>query len=154
MQARGFTLIELMIVIAIVGILTSIAVPTFQDYIVRARVSEGLQLASEAQLIVAENAANGNPLDLGFTAPSATRNVNSISISETGVVTITYTPAAGNGTLLLTPSYGAAGTTLSAGTLPTDAIKWDCGAAGHSAPAGYAGQAGTLQAKYAPSNCR
>lgn len=154
MEQRGFTLIELMVVIALIGILTSLAVPAFQEYIVRARVSEGLLLASEAQLVVADNASNGNALDLGYQAPSATRNVDNIAISEAGVITIIFKALAGGGSLILTPSYGASGTPLAVGMVPTDAIKWDCGAAGHRASVGYAGQAGTLAAKYAPSNCR
>ncbi len=154
MKQRGFTLLELMVVVALIGILTTLAVPAFQEYIVRARVSEGLLLATEAQLIVAENASNANAFDLGYQTPSATKNVNNIAISDTGAITILFTTLAGGGTLILTPSYGATGTTLTLGTVPTDAIKWDCGAVGHRASAGYAGQAGTLAAKYAPSHCK
>ena len=156
MKQKGFTLIELMIVVAIVGILAAIAIPAYQNYTIRARVTEGLSLATAAKVTVAENAANGNAnLGLGYTPPAATANVTSVGINATtGAITITYTAAAGNGTIILTPSYGAGGTALAAGTPPTDAIKWDCAAAGHTVPAGYAGTAGTLLSIYAPANCR
>jgi len=58
---KGFTLIELMIVVAIIGILAAVALPAYQDYTVRGRVSEGLALASPIKVIVGDNAANGTP---------------------------------------------------------------------------------------------
>ena len=143
---QGFTLIELMIVVAIIGILAAVALPAYQDYTVRAKVTEGLSLAGAAKVAVAENAANGNALDSGFTPPTGTNNVTSVGITQTtGVITVTYTAAIGNSsTLLLTPKSGGAALagTASASTIPAGgSIEWDC-------------KGGNLAAKYRPSACR
>lgn len=96
---KGFTLIELMIVVAIIGILAAVALPAYQDYTIRARVSEGLVMASTAKLAVAENAANGKTFSSGWTPALATANVSSIAVSDTdGTITITYTDTAGGKT--------------------------------------------------------
>ena len=144
-KQQGFTLIELMIVVAIVGILAAIAIPAYQDYTIRARVTEGLSLASAAKVTVSENAMSGSSsLAAGWTPPGNTPNVSNVAVNSTnGTITITYTSTAGGGTLTLTPTLASSGGALAAGTPPTDAIEWDCGASGD-----------TLSERYRPANCR
>ena len=106
---KGFTLIELMIVVAIIGILAAVAIPAYQDYTVRAKVTEGLSLASSAKTAVTENASNGAPYASGWTAPSATNNVASVTVDQAaGFITITYGAAIDGGgkTVTLNPIDG------------------------------------------------
>ena len=176
---KGFTLIELMIVVAIIGILAAVAIPAYQDYTKRAKVSEGISLAAAAKTAVVENSSSAAIYSLGYQAPSATANVKSIGIDDTsGLITITYDkPVQEDGTLMLLPytmaKASSTATSETATKLPAsraaaasgDAVAytpaanqiiWQCVAKGATPKvASVLPTAGaTLESKLAPSNCR
>ena len=140
----GFTLIELMITVAIVAILAAIALPAYQNYTIRARISEGLQLSNAAKSNVADIAATGTHKGQGYAAgyiglvpndPSDnTSNVDGIVINgATGEVTITFTQAAGGGTsgadtIVLSPDPLPVLTLGSSQSFPPpqQVVEWGC----------------------------
>jgi type IV pilus assembly protein PilA len=162
---KGFTLIELMIVVAIIGILAAIAIPAYQDYTIRAKVTEGLNLADSAKTAVAESWQSGGTTGLLAAASSwnssftATKYVSNIQVSTTtGVISISYAggqiPQLGAANLLtLTPNIAKVPlpTTLSGN------IDWACASSANltATNQGLTGiVAGSIATKYVPSNCK
>ncbi|WP_367605751.1 pilin [Legionella sp. W05-934-2] len=134
-KIQGFTLIELLIVVTIVAILAVVAISSFQNYSIRARVTEGLGLVTRAKIAVSEvvlatSALPANQAATGYEFPAPTDNVSDISIGANGLIIITFTVQAGNGTINFQPAV-----------VGNSGVTWDC-------------TGGTLQDQYRPAICR
>ena len=133
---KGFTLIELMIVVAIIGILAAVALPAYQDYTIRAKVSEVVVMAAPAKLAVAETASSLGSLGAvtaassGYVFPGATKYVSGVTITNaTGVVTVASSVPNALGNIILTPADKGSGQ-----------LQWTCTT--------------SIDVKYVPAECR
>ena len=134
---KGFTLIELMIVVAIIGILAAVAIPAYQDYTVRARVTEGIALTGAAKSSVSEYFSSIGSLpttnaQAGVASSQSIRgnSVDNVVVGANGTIQVTFSANPVNGsTIIMTPTTSSGG------------VAWRC-------------NTGNLLAKYRPSSCR
>ena len=159
---KGFTLIELMIVVAIIGILAAIAIPAYQDYTIRSKVTEGLNLAAAAETAVAEGYQSNDMVGVSSAANSyaseftATKYVSSIAITASnGLITVKYgaaTPQINGQTLILQPFIN--GAVLASGL--SGNIDWACASSTNNTAAAQSmsGTKGTITPKYVPVSCK
>ena len=136
---KGFTLIELMIVVAIIGILAAIAIPAYSDYTKRAKVTELVTAASACKASVSEyfQAQGAFPPDLASAGCSSnkTNKISGLTLSNAGVITVTSSITGVTGEYVLKPTETVSGSGV---------LEWTCDKAAGT----------TMDDKYRPANCR
>ena len=154
---KGFTLIELMIVVAIIGILAAVALPAYQDYTIRARTSEVIMIASGCRTSITEYVQTQPSIPVatnGFGCESSTavsKYVASLVTSPAGLITVTSrniknsnaSPSAEGGVITLKPSIGTSGS--SATTSGVSIYQWVCGNSADGT---------TVSNRFLPASCR
>lgn len=150
---KGFTLIELMIVVTIIGILAAISLPAYQDYLVRTQVAEAVSLGSGLKSQLTEWATDNNawPSLVGPTATASSGQINATLIGKYSTVTNTISGTFPTGTVIINMTRGqASGEKLTFSTNNGGTV-WACG---NTTVGGFTGSGTTIDAKYLPSACK